>query len=117
YPFMDLHLFTIRRSSDLVASITVNDSPVEVDFRDGRIYLRNLPTDQPVTVDIASSSNFSRSGQGLHSMLDTADGKTYLYSHLEPSDARRIFPCFEQPDLKARFHVKLSASADWAILS
>lgn len=100
-----------------VASITVNDSPAEVDFRDGRIYLRNLPTDQPVAVNIASSSSFSRSGQGLHRMLDTADGKTYLYSHLEPSDARRIFPCFEQPDLKARFHVKLSAPADWAILS
>src|SRR5699024_11558710 len=79
--------------------------------------LRNLPTYHPVTVDIASLSNFPRSGQGLNRMLDTADGKTYRHSHLEPSDARRIFPCFEQPDLKARLHVKLSASADWAILS
>src|SRR5699024_919710 len=61
-----------------VASITVNDSPVEVDFRDGRIYLRNLPTDQPVTVDITSSSNFSRSRQGLHRMIDAGEAKHYL---------------------------------------
>ena len=100
-----------------VSTITVNDKAVDVDFRGGRIYFRELPTDQELEVEITGRSTYSRSGQGLHRMHDTADGKTYLYSHLEPSDARRIFPCFEQPDLKAMFHVKLSAPAEWEILS
>lgn len=100
-----------------VTALTINNEPADVDFRDGRIYLHDLPINEDLTVEIAGLSSYSRSGQGLHRMHDTADGKSYLYSHLEPSDARRIFPCFEQPDLKARFHVKLSAPAEWEILS
>lgn len=100
-----------------ISNLSINGNPVDVDFHDGRIYLHDLPTGEEVTVEINSLSSYSRSGQGLHRMLDTADGNTYLYSHLEPSDARRIFPCFEQPDLKAKFHVKLSAPAEWEILA
>ena len=100
-----------------IVSLTINKEPATFDFRDGRIYLHDLPTEEDVAVEISSFSSYSRSGQGLHRMLDTADGNTYLYSHLEPSDARRIFPCFEQPDLKAKFHVKLSAPAEWEILA
>src|SRR5699024_6158617 len=116
--FRSPHSFPTRRSSDLeISNLSINGNPVDVDFHDGRIYLQDLPTGEEVTVEINSLSSYSRSGQGLHRMLDTADGNTYLYSHLEPSDARRIFPCFEQPDLKAKFHVKLSAPAEWEILA
>ena len=102
---------------ETVTSVTINGAATDVDFHDGRLYLHNLPTNEDVAVEISGDSIYSRSGQGLHRMLDTADGATYLYSHLEPSDARRIFPCFDQPDIKAKFHVKLTAPAEWAILA
>ena len=31
-----------------------------------------------------------------------ADGSDYLYTLLVPADANQLFPCFDQPDLKAR---------------
>ena len=49
---------------------------------------------------------YSRSGEGLHRFIDPVDGATYLYTHFEPTDARRVFANFEQPDLKAPVHVR-----------
>ena len=100
-----------------VHSVRVNGEDVENTFDGGRVYLSNLPVGEELTVEITGSSYYSRTGQGLHRMHDQADGTTYLYSHLEPSDARRIFPCFDQPDLKARYTVHLTGPEGWQLLS
>lgn len=100
-----------------VHSVRVNGEEVENTFDGGRVYLRDLPVGEELTVEITGSSFYSRTGQGLHRMHDQADGTTYLYSHLEPSDARRIFPCFDQPDLKASYEVHLTGPEGWQLLS
>ena len=100
-----------------VTKVAVQGEDVEVDFHDSRIYLHELPEGEEITVEIQGVSAFSRTGQGMHRMVDNADGNTYLYSHLEPSDARRIFPCFDQPDLKAVFYTTITAPEGWQVLS
>lgn len=100
-----------------VHAVRVNGEEVENTFDGGRVYLRNLPVGEELTVEITGSSYYSRTGQGLHRMHDQADDTTYLYSHLEPSDARRIFPCFDQPDLKASYEVHLTGLEGWQLLS
>ncbi|HAT1132981.1 TPA: aminopeptidase N [Corynebacterium striatum] len=100
-----------------VTKVAVQGEDVEVDFHDSRIYLHELPVGEEITVEIQGVSAFSRTGQGMHRMVDNADGNTYLYSHLEPSDARRIFPCFDQPDLKAVFYTTITAPEGWQVLS
>jgi len=40
-------------------------------------------------------------GEGLHRFIDPVDKGTYLYTQFEVADARRVFACFDQPDLKA----------------
>ena len=42
-------------------------------------------------------------GEGLHRFVDPVDDEVYLYSQFEVPDSRRMYPVFEQPDLKARF--------------
>ena len=37
----------------------------------------------------------------------------FLYTLLVPARAREVFPCFDQPDVKARFDLKLTLPADW----
>ena len=37
----------------------------------------------------------------------------YLYTLLVPDRARTVFPCFDQPDVKARFTLELELPADW----
>lgn len=66
---------------------------------------------------IHGRSLFSRSGEGLHRFVDPEDGRTYLYTQYEPSDCRRVFPTFEQPDLKAVFRFQVTAPSDWEVAS
>lgn len=37
----------------------------------------------------------------------------YLYTLLVPDRASTLFPCFDQPNLKARFSLRLAIPADW----
>ena len=47
---------------------------------------------------------------------DREDGAEYLYTLFVPSDASTVFPCFDQPDLKARFTLNLTAPSDWKVI-
>ncbi|PWY85970.1 lysine aminopeptidase apsA [Aspergillus heteromorphus CBS 117.55] len=53
------------------------------------------------------------------SSYKTADGQTkYIATtQMEPTDARRAFPCFDEPALKAKFTVTLVADKDQTCLS
>lgn len=99
----------------IVEQITLNGREVPVnDAVDGaRIYLRGLEAENTVT--IRSKSAYSRSGEGVHYFKDPTDGQVYLYSQNEPADCRRIYPCFDQPDQKARFSVSITAPSDWHV--
>ena len=44
-------------------------------------------------------------------------GRPYLYTQCAAADARRVFACFEQPDLKARFTWDVIAPAGWELVS
>lgn len=57
------------------------------------------------------------SGAAIIRFDDHSDGATYLYTLLVPSDANLLFPCFDQPDLKARFRWRITAPAGWSVLA
>ncbi|MCS4535979.1 aminopeptidase N [Corynebacterium sp. HS2168-gen11] len=99
-----------------VTEVRVDKQPVDFQFSGSRIEFA-VPTNQPCEIFVAGLSNYSRSGQGLHRFVDPSDNQTYLYSHLEPSDARRIYPCVDQPDLKAHFVVSMQVPDGWVALS
>jgi aminopeptidase N len=48
---------------------------------------------------------------------DREDGAAYVYSLLVPAEASTVFPCFDQPDLKARFALVLETPARWEAVS
>ncbi len=48
---------------------------------------------------------FSKSSEGL--FVTSAGGERYAFTDLEPSDARRIFPCFDEPTFKAPMDVSV----------
>ncbi|WP_375389424.1 aminopeptidase N, partial [uncultured Amnibacterium sp.] len=66
---------------------------------------------------VVATMRYSRSGEGLHRFVDPADGHVYLYTQLATTDARRVFACFEQPDLKGRFALEVTAPDGWDVRS
>src|SRR5699024_4012391 len=81
----------------------------DVSYDGAQLALANLQQDNELVV--SSSSQYSTTGEGLHRYVDPFDEAEYLYSQCEPADARRIFPVFEQPDLKATFELHVTAPA------
>ncbi len=84
-------------------------------FADSRISLENL--DEWNTLVIVSEHKYTNSGEGLHRFVDPVDGEVYLYTQFEVPDSRRVFPVFEQPDLKATFQFTIHAPATWQVVS
>ncbi len=69
------------------------------------------------TVEMNFSSPISASGSALTRYLDREDNSEYVYTLFVPSDASTAFPCFDQPDLKARFSLMVTAPGTWKVIS
>jgi aminopeptidase N len=68
-------------------------------------------------VEISYTHAYTNNGVGLYRFKDPEDGKVYLYSKFEPFDANQMFPCFDQPDIKATYTLRVKAPASWTVIS
>jgi aminopeptidase N len=76
------------------ALLTAGENRIEADFR----------------------SPIAAAGASIIRYHDSTDGTDYLYTLLVPSDANLLFPCFDQPDLKARVTLTLVTPRGWKAL-
>jgi aminopeptidase N len=100
-----------------VRSATLNGRELDVSGYDEStgVPLRGL-ADRNVVV-IEADCRYSNTGEGLHRFVDPVDNETYLYSQFETADAKRMFACFDQPDLKATFDLRVIAPTHWKVIS
>jgi aminopeptidase N len=97
-----------------LVSATLNGVPLPAaTLADTRLTLSGLAAGNELVVEAVMA--YSNTGEGLHLFTDPADGRRYLYAHMFLDGARRIFPCFDQPDLKATFTLSVTAPADWLV--
>ena len=68
-------------------------------------------------IKINFASPIKTSGAAITRYVDKEDGAEYVYSLFVPSDASTAFPVFDQPDLKARFSLFVTAPSDWQVIS
>ncbi len=80
-----------------------------------RIALDDLAAENELTV--VADAAYMNTGEGLHRFVDPVDKEVYLYSQFEVADARRVFTCFDQPDLKATFSFTVTAPQHWRVIS
>ncbi len=64
-------------------------------------------------VEVDYRNRYDLTGNGFHRFIDPEDATEYVYSNFQPFDAHRLFPCFDQPDIKATYQVTVDAPADW----
>lgn len=64
---------------------------------------------------VEATMGFRNDGEGLHRSVDPADGLAYVYGMSFMDAAPTIFACFDQPDLKAPYTMRVTAPADWLV--
>ncbi|EDO14895.1 hypothetical protein Kpol_380p14 [Vanderwaltozyma polyspora DSM 70294] len=62
-------------------------------------------------------SNMSGFYRSNYKDVSTGDDKWMLSTQFEATDARRAFPCFDEPNLKAHFEVHITAESELTVLS
>ena len=101
-----------------VSSLTVNGASVPAVIDNGHI---ELPAARLVagenTVKVVFTSHVAPAGKPITSFEDRDDNSEYIYTLFVPMDASMAFPCFDQPDLKGRFTLTLTAPNDWTVIS
>jgi aminopeptidase N len=92
---------------------------VELDLlhyrEDKGIELPELAEENELLVE--ADCRYMNTGEGLHRFEDPVDSSVYLYSQFETADAKRMFACFDQPDLKATYQLTVMVPADWKAIS
>ncbi len=68
-------------------------------------------------VRLRFESPISTSGSAVTRYLDREDKSEYIYTLFVPADASTAFPCFDQPDLKARFTLDITAPESWKVVT
>ncbi|WP_106129509.1 aminopeptidase N [Pseudosporangium ferrugineum] len=95
-------------------SATLNGEPLDPSaLADERLTLTGLGDANELVVE--GEMRYSNTGEGLHRFTDPADDRVYLYGHMFLDGARRIFPCFDQPDLKAPVTLSVTAPDGWLV--
>jgi aminopeptidase N len=106
-----------------------NDQPLQLDFKQPADHVQSvLVNHKASTVNLQQEHliidhHLLKVGNNDIEITFTAGNESlnrndeYLYSLFVPDHARNTFPCFDQPDLKARFLLTMIIPNDWNALS
>jgi aminopeptidase N len=97
-----------------VVSAVLNDRPLAPAV-DGRIVLDGLAAQNVLRVESVQDNTVD--GEGVHRAVDPADDEVYVWMSFEPDEARHVWACFDQPDLKAPHAFTVTAPAGWTVTS
>jgi aminopeptidase N len=112
-------------------------APLLLDYREGKLLSvsvngANLPPqivnghiEIPAKVLRAGENNvlaafespIAPAGRAFIRYLDRDDNTEYVYTLFVPMDASMAFPCFDQPDIKGRFTLSVSAPKAWTVIA
>jgi aminopeptidase N len=100
------------------ANLAVNGVAVPAKIDNGHIELpANVIHADENVVTMDFTAPVAPAGKAITRFEDKDDNTEYLYTLFVPMDAEMAFPCFDQPDLKGRFHLELTAPENWTVIS
>lgn len=137
--------FDIPDSGDEFSGTTIvqfmykkSDVPLTIDFNHGEITLldiNGISLTRPIynkaylvlddtylreglnKVIINYKKKYTKNGSGFYQFIDPKDNLRYYYTDFEPYHAHHLFPCFDQPDLKATYSLQVTAPAKFKVIS
>jgi aminopeptidase 2 len=118
-----LQSLTLNVRGLAVRSTKIQDNGISVPILDTKtdderqtltiVFVNPLPVSYHLTLSISYSAPLGRKGEGFH----IPPGSNLMAStNLEATHARSVFPCFDDPSLKATFSVSLIVPKDLACI-
>jgi aminopeptidase N len=104
--------------TDKIHSVTLNNKIIS-EFKKDEFWLYinpNLLNIGQNSIEIEYTSNYDNTGSGFHRFIDPEDNEVYIHTDFEPYDAHRLFPCFDQPDLKASYQLNITGPKGWEFI-
>ena len=101
-----------------VSGVQANGAPTTPRVDNGHLVLAAAALrdgDNDVALDFRSA--IAPAGASVIRVHDALDDADYLYTLLVPADANQLFPCFDQPDLKARVTLSLTTQRGWTAVA
>lgn len=93
---------------DNARDLTINGQPMPVQIGNGHIILPAAALHRGDNVlSLKFDAPMGPSGKAITRYEDKEDGSEYFYTLFVPMDASAAFPCFDQPDLKGRFTLRV----------
>ena len=100
-----------------LGSARLNGAPLDVTEVDGHLMLPAVRLHGgDNTLELTFATRVAAAGAAITRFDDKDDGNEYFYSLFVPMDASMAFPCFDQPDLKAKFTLEIDAPAAWTVI-
>lgn len=97
-----------KQHLDHIKRISVNGKTIPIDFKAEHILIKQeylkIGANHIEIGFIAGNESLNRN-------------KDFLYALFVPDHARTVFPCFDQPDLKANFLLSLTVPTDWNVMA
>jgi len=91
--------------------LEINDEPLEPNWNGYRLTLPGSALASENMVRVVYVNDYDTTGDGFHRFVDPEDDEEYVYTNFEPYEAHRLFPSFDQPDIKGKYTVTVTA---WA---
>ena len=92
--------------ASLLKNLQVNGQTQEIDHQQEHIIIRDDLKEGPNTIEISFDAG----------ELSLNRNKDYLYTLLVPDRASTLFPCFDQPDIKANYMLDVTVPKSWKVL-
>jgi aminopeptidase N len=119
----------INATEEIAFQLNTSKYPLQLDFREDAKKIKSLDVngvsivvnhkDEHLIID----SKYLKQGENVLGVSFEAGeaalnrNSDYLYTLFVPDRARTVFPCFDQPDLKATYNLTLKIPADWKALA
>jgi len=125
---IELRLGRARRSIELhAADLSIGEARIEAGdcVHEGRVRFRPARETAEIAFPRAVAAGPARLRlsfsaklrEDLRGLYRAGSGEhRYAFTQLEAADARRFFPCFDEPSFKARFHLAVTTAASNAVV-
>jgi aminopeptidase N len=101
----------------VIERLDVNGATVEPLWNGVRLWLPGERLKAQNVVRVIYENEYDHEGDGFHQFKDPEDGEEYLYSNFEPYESHRLFPQFDQPDIKGTYRLSFVAPAEWEVVA